>query len=111
MDNEPVCKDDCTGDEPPGGTDTDPSFTDIEIDDQDDFSDDSDYGLYICTFSIKTKEFAILFPSCGVISHGSKGGGGPGEPADCGNLRGRQIHMFEKTLLLIVYLSLERILN
>lgn len=41
LDNDPVCRDD---DESPGGNDSDPTFTDIEIDDQEDFSDDSDYG-------------------------------------------------------------------
>lgn len=46
LDNEPACKDDCANNESTT-TDIETNFTDVEIDDRDDFSDDSDYGTYL----------------------------------------------------------------
>ncbi|EFA12877.2 uncharacterized protein LOC103314906 [Tribolium castaneum] len=44
LDNVAECKDQgCTTHDPNNDTDTDSDFTDIELDDRDDFSDDSDY--------------------------------------------------------------------
>lgn len=45
LDNVDACKQEgCTTHDTNNDTDTDSSFTDIELDDRDDFSDDSDYG-------------------------------------------------------------------
>ncbi|XP_031355779.1 uncharacterized protein LOC116180087 [Photinus pyralis] len=43
LDNESVCRKNCAQNEH-HDTDTDSSFTDFEIDERDDFSDDSDYA-------------------------------------------------------------------
>lgn len=61
LDNVAACKEEeCSGHE----TDTDSSFTDLELDDRDDFSDDSDYGMldfYFHTlFVIKNIHFYII---------------------------------------------------
>lgn len=45
LDNEAVCRNNCSQNEQ-HDTDTDSSFTDFEIDERDEFSDDSDYGTY-----------------------------------------------------------------
>jgi hypothetical protein len=57
LDNVDSCKEEqCAKHDANNDTDTDSSFTDIELDDRDDFSDDSDYG----EFPLKCTKFAEL---------------------------------------------------